>query len=192
MGPGKQGGMEIRPTADRARESLFNILGWECLENALVLDLFAGTGALGLEALSRGARAAVFVDHSPLALDLIQKNIMATGSSEQAHVVRHDLSKGLFFWRRLGPALLSGTGQAPQFDLIFLDPPYRQGHCQTLLTSLLAEGLAGELTRIVFEDDSREHLPETVGPLQLFDQRAYGDTGFWLYRMACDGERTTL
>ena len=179
--------MDIRPTADRARESLFNILGRECLEDALVLDLFAGTGALGLEALSRGARTAVFVDHSPLALDLIHKNIMNTGSSEQAHVVRHDLSKGLFFWRRLGRTVVGEGGQAPQFDLIFLDPPYRQGHCATLLTGLLAEGLVGKLTRLVFEDDSREHLPEAVGALRLYDQRAYGDTGFWLYRMEGEG-----
>jgi 16S rRNA (guanine966-N2)-methyltransferase len=161
---------------------LFNILGWEFIQGATVLDLFAGTGALGLEALSRGAREAVFVDHSPLALDLIQKNIVVAGFSAQAHVVRHDLLKGLFFWRQPVLKLPGEDGRpAPPFDLVFLDPPYRQGLCPRLLTALLETGLAGEGTQVVFEDDSTESLPESVGTLQLLDQRRYGDTGFWFY-----------
>jgi 16S rRNA (guanine966-N2)-methyltransferase len=161
---------------------LFNILGWEFINDAVVLDLFAGTGALGLEALSRGAKEAVFVDTSPLALDLIHNNIEACGFSAKAHVVRHDLLKSLFFWRKVGlrPPAEAGA-QAPLFDLIFLDPPYRQGLCAQLLDGLLAAGLVGEATQVIFEDDSAEILPESVGVLKRYDQRRYGDTGFWFY-----------
>ena len=189
--PGSRGGgLAIRPTADRAREALFNIIGWHFVEGARVLDLFAGTGALGLEALSRGALAAVFVDSSAFALDLIQKNIIACGFSDRAHVIRHDLLKGLFFWRKAG-----GRGQATDvpseptaFDLVFLDPPYRQGLCQALLSGLQEQGTIGCGAIVVFEDDSTQTLPEAVGALRLFDQRAYGDTGFWFYENTLGGE----
>lgn len=179
---GKAGGLSIRPTADRAREALFNILGWDFIREAMVLDLFAGTGALGLEALSRGAKEAVFVDNSPLALGLIHKNVSACGFSDQAHVLRHDLLKGLFFGRKTGCDERAGDGpQAPAFDLVFLDPPYRQGLCMLLLTALQDQKLLNAGAQVIFEDDSAQTLPAAVGGLQLSDQRAYGDTGFWFY-----------
>ncbi len=179
--PGSRGGAAIRPTADRAREALFNILGWERVEGAQVLDLFAGTGALGLEALSRGAKAACFVDLSPLALELINSNILACGFSEQAQVIRHDLLRSLAFWPK-------GQGAAPIFDLIFLDPPYRQQLCPRIVTALLATGLVAAEAQVICEDDSRESLPERIGSLQLHDQRAYGDTGFWFYESCSTSE----
>lgn len=182
--PGSRGGGQaIRPTADRAREALFNIIGWQFVQGARVLDLFAGTGALGLEALSRGAGAAFFVDNSPFALDLIQKNVVACGFSDKAHVFRHDLLKGLFFWQRTGgrAVLREASAEHPRFDLIFLDPPYRQGHGPGLLAGLQAQGMLSAEAVLVFEDDSSQTLPEVVGALQLTDQRAYGDTGFWFY-----------
>lgn len=180
---GRGGGQAIRPTADRAREALFNIIGWQFVEGSRVLDLFAGTGALGLEALSRGAEAAVFVDSSPLALDLIQKNVVACGFSDKAHVIRHDLLKGLFFWHKAGGRGLGNdpSPAPPVFDLIFLDPPYRQGLCQGLLSGLQEQGTIGDGAIVVFEDDSSQALPDAVGSLRRFDQRAYGDTGFWFY-----------
>ena len=173
--PGSRGGESIRPTADRAREALFNILGWETVRGAMVLDLFAGTGALGLEALSRGATAAVFVDNSPLALDLIHKNITACGFADQARVIRHDLLKGLS-WLQGG-----GAGQEIVIRSHLPRSPYRQGLCAGRLTALLEAGVVGDRTRVIFEDDSSEELPESVGSLRLYDRRAYGDTGFWLY-----------
>lgn len=179
--PGSRGGgQSIRPTADRAREALFNILGWDFVDGAQVLDLFAGTGAFGLEALSRGAKEAVFVDHSALALDLIQKNITACGFSDRAHVIRHDLLKSLFFWQKAGDKSMGQEG-APLFDLIFLDPPYRQGLCEALLAGLQGQGMLNDGAVLVFEDDSKQTLPERVGSLRLYDQRTYGDTGFWFY-----------
>ncbi|MDP2107041.1 MAG: RsmD family RNA methyltransferase, partial [Desulfobulbaceae bacterium] len=96
--PGERSGKTIRPTADRAREALFSILGWDLMREAAVLDLFAGTGALGLEALSRGANKAVFVDNNPLAIDLILQNITICGFADRSHVAHHNLMKGLAFW----------------------------------------------------------------------------------------------
>ncbi len=168
-------GTAIRPTADRAREALFNILGPETVAGAAVLDLFAGTGALGLEAISRGARRAVFVDLAPSALGIIRQNIALCGFSSQALVVRHDLLKSL-----------SWGGRCPEdegFEVIFLDPPYRQDGAERLLTGLLAQGLLAAGGTVVFEDHAAEHLPETAGRLRLFDRRRYGDTGFWFYRL---------
>lgn len=170
--PGARGGEIIRPTADRAREALFSILGWEFIREAVVLDLFAGTGAMGLEALSRGARQAVFVDNSPVALNLIRHNIEACGFGDRAQVIRHDLRKNLSF------AAGQGLGA---FDIVFLDPPYRQSLGQSILAALLFQRLVKEQGVVIAEDDSRETLPDSVGRLVLYDRRAYGDTGFWLY-----------
>src|SRR5210317_1413655 len=108
----------IRPTSDRAREALFNIIGEE-IRDAVVLDLFAGTGALGLEALSRSARRAVFVDSSSQAVRLINKNIDLCGFSDRTLVLKRDLSKGLYFLEKQLPE--------SEFSIIFVDPPYRKG-----------------------------------------------------------------
>lgn len=178
--PGGRGGQTIRPTADRAREALFSILGWDTVREASVLDLFAGTGALGLEALSRGAHQAVFVDNSHLALDLIRQNIITCGFSDQAHIIRYDLMKN----QALSTLSSFGTksGWQPQpYDLVFLDPPYRQSLGIKILSALLEHSLVCEGGLVIVEDDSSETLPESVGRLVLYDQRAYGDTGFWLY-----------
>ena len=174
ISPGGRGAA-IRPTADRAREALFSILGPETLAGAAVLDLFAGTGALGLEAISRGARRAVFVDLAPPALGIIQQNIAICGFSSQTLVVRHDLLKALA-WGGRRPA-------DEGFELIFLDPPYRQGWAERLLSGLQAQGLLAPGGTVVFEDHGAERLPEAVGRLRLFDRRRYGDTGFWFYRL---------
>lgn len=178
--PGARGGDSIRPTADRAREALFSILGRDALREATVLDLFAGTGALGLEALSRGALHAVFVDKSPFALGLIRQNIETCGFSDQTHIIRHDLMKGLPPFAV--PATRARNSRQDQlFDLIFIDPPYRHNLGSRILPLLLEHGLIAPGGLVIVEDDSTETLPETVGQLVLYDQRAYGDTGFWLY-----------
>ncbi len=166
---------KIRPTTDRAREALFNILGSDCVNGARVLDLFAGTGALGVEALSRGAGEVVFVEKDPFALGLIQKNVTLCGFSDRTHVIRHDLLKGRFFL--LGRADLIGC-----YDLIFIDPPYRQKSCHRLVLDIHDYDIIGADSIVVCEDASSESMPDTLGELELFDQRRYGDTGFWFYR----------
>jgi 16S rRNA (guanine966-N2)-methyltransferase len=153
-------GAAVRPTADRVREALFSILGG-AVEGARVLDLFAGSGALGLEALSRGAAEATFVDSAAAAVRAVQANLEALGGD--AEVRRADAL------RFLGAA----AGNARQYDLVLLDPPYR-----------LAERLGRELSEalppvlapaalIVSESDRRAPLPLD---LPLRDERRYGDT----------------
>ena len=154
-------GLDTRPTSDRVREALFSILGSERVEDARVLDLFAGSGALGIEALSRGAAEATFVDSAPPAIRAVEANLAAVGAG--AGVVRSEAR------RFLGRASRS----ARQYDLVFLDPPYR------LAASLgrdLSEALAAVLApgaAVVAESDRRAPL-EVDLPLE--DERRYGDT----------------
>ncbi len=169
---------QIRPTSDRAREALFSILAGRVIE-ARVLDLFAGTGAVGLEALSRGARQVVFIDHGQTALQLIKKNVEACLSSQpvgdrSAQIIRHDLGRGI------GPLHNSGRLAEP-FDLIFLDPPYGRGLAEKILTELAASPLIHDQTLIVAEETIEALLSEHIGCLHLSDQRRYGDSGFWFY-----------
>lgn len=166
----------IRPTSDRAREALFNILGTQT-QGSHVLDLFAGTGALGLEALSRGAAEVVFVDFHRQSLELIQRNLQictASDSHSQTAILRYDLRKGL-------PQAPTLHDKKYKFDLIFLDPPYSLGLCLKILECLANSTILSENAIIVAEERSKEKLPESCGFLTITDQRTYGDTGFWIY-----------
>ena len=152
-------GRDTRPTADRVREAVFSILG--PLDGERVLDLFAGSGALGIEALSRGAGSAVFVDDATSAVRAVRENLDALGLS--ARVVRADAAQALRDAREAGDA----------YDLIFVDPPYRHaerwaGRLSELLPAVLASG-----GRVVSESDRR--APLALG-LRLADERRYGDT----------------
>ncbi len=162
----------IRPTADRAREAVFSILGAR-VTDAVVLDLFAGTGALALEALSRGARRAVLVDKLPQAIELINHNVGLCGFSEDTIVMKRDLLKGLFFMAKMVPA--------PEFSLVFLDPPYGRQLADKLLTELGGMALITAGAMVVAEENTQAQLADSYGPLVLIDQRRYGDTAFWMY-----------
>jgi 16S rRNA (guanine(966)-N(2))-methyltransferase RsmD len=154
-------GRSTRPTSDRVREALFSILGPGSVEGAIVLDLFAGSGGLGIEALSRGASEAVFVDSSAAAVAAIRRNLSALRI--EAEVRRQDAL-----------AYLRGAlRDARQYDLVFLDPPYR--HASALgreLSTALGPVLA-PTARVVAESDRR--APLELG-LALRDERRYGDT----------------
>ena len=164
----------IRPTADRAREALFSIMGNE-VEGATVLDLYAGTGALGLEALSRSAELAVFVDNSTKAVQIISKNIELCGFSDRTFVFKRDLLKGLSF-------LTKGLPETT-FSVVFVDPPYRQGFSAVMLEKLASSSLLSPHALVVIEEDAAlTGLPAQVADLALVDQRSYGETGFWFYR----------
>jgi len=164
---------KIRPTSDRSREALFNIIGGE-VEGATVLDLYAGTGALGLEALSRAAKQAVFVDKNPKALQIINKNIELCGFSDRTLVLKRDLSKGLYFLLKHLPDIV--------FSIIFIDPPYRKGMAVTTLQEIVKTTFLLTGALVVVEEDALADLPPKVAELNLVDQRRYGETGFWLYR----------
>jgi len=153
-------GRDTRPTSDRVREALFSILGAR-VEGARVLDLFAGSGALGIEALSRGAREATFVDSAAAAVRAIAANLEAVGA--EATVVRAEAR------RFLGGASRS----ARQYDLVFLDPPYRlAAPLGRDLPAAFAAVLAPEAV-VIAESDRRAPLKIDL-PLQ--DERRYGDT----------------
>ena len=184
----------IRPTSDRAREAIFNIIA-DRVPGASVLDLFAGTGALGIEALSRGAKNVCFVDSHPQALDLISRNIQVCMNALSQHpdvhnadstdipldmptpatLIKHDLRKGLpYFSKKLQ--------SPPGFDLIFLDPPYSQGLAIQLLHALDTSSLLRPHTLLIVEERAKETLPERLTRLTLVDQRKYGEAGFWFYQ----------
>lgn len=163
----------IRPTADRVKEALFSILGGR-VRGAKVLDLYAGTGALGLEALSRGADLAVFVDQGEGAIALVKKNVELCGLSERSVIIRRDLTRGLAFLQEWSP--VGG------FDLIFLDPPYRQGLVASFLLALNELGLLAENGLVVGEEGAEVELAEIYPGLNLADRRRYGDTGIWFYQ----------
>jgi 16S rRNA (guanine(966)-N(2))-methyltransferase RsmD len=152
-------GTDTRPTSDRVREALFSILG--PLDGATVLDLFAGSGALGIEALSRGAREVLFCDSSRRAADVIRANLRALGID--ARVVCDDARR----------VLRTAHAQGDAYDLVFLDPPYRQAERWAAdLTAGVVPVLA-PAGRVVTESDRR--APLELG-LPLVDERRYGDT----------------
>lgn len=165
----------IRPTSDRVREALFSILGGQ-VAGARVLDLFAGTGSLGLEALSRGAASAVFVDQSPQALELIRTNLQHCFAATGAELFRLDLGKASGYTalaRRLAPGRL--------FDLVFLDPPYEKKLAELALTMVETTGLVAAGGLVIAEERWKVILPDEAGSLRLSLHRRYGETGIWLY-----------
>jgi 16S rRNA (guanine966-N2)-methyltransferase len=156
-------GAPTRPTADRVREALFSMLG--DVEGARVLDLYAGSGALGIEALSRGATAAVFVERDPRAAAAIKANLEAVGA--EAEVRRQDVL-----------TLLAQAEPSTAYDLVFCDPPYDSG---PRIAERLAErlpALLSEEARIVTESDKRNPLEL---PFPLIRERTYGDTRIAIY-----------
>ena len=158
-------GDDIRPTPDRVREAVFNILGpW--IRETRVLDLYAGTGALGLESLSRGAKTAVFVDAALSSCEIIQKNIDLCKMAEKATLLHHDIMGHPF------PRVLR---EAP-FDLIFMDPPYEKGYVETTLGKSDFIDLLAPKGIIVAEQSFKESLAEPVNGLDIYRQKKYSKT----------------
>jgi 16S rRNA (guanine966-N2)-methyltransferase len=157
-------GRETRPTADRTRESIFNILG-SAVRHAHVLDLFAGTGAFGIEALSRGADFALFIENGQEALGVLNRNIQSCRLADRARVLRWDAAGNL-------NCLADGDRK---FDLVFLDPPYGAGMIAPALRHLADSRCLADKARIVVE----HAIGEAVGqapPFHLQDHRRYGKT----------------
>jgi 16S rRNA (guanine966-N2)-methyltransferase len=157
-------GAHLRPTSDRVRESLFSILmSHGVIEGARALDLFAGTGALGLEALSRGAASVTFVENGRVAQKLLRENIGICRAEASTRVVARDA-------RRLG------AGEA--HDLIFLDPPYGKSLGEAALDAALAGGWMAPGALVVWEESADVVASERLTPL---DERQYGDTMIRLF-----------
>ncbi len=156
-------GRNIRPTSDRVRESLFNIIG-PSIRGKRVLDLFAGTGAFGLEALSRGADSAVFVDAAPASCEAIKKNIELCRMADQATLICHDLVN-----HPLPPSMGS-------FDLIFMDPPYNKGYPEKVLEKEGFTDLLTPDTLLIVEQAFKETLTNPLNRLDIYRQKKYSKT----------------
>ena len=163
----------LRPTTDRVRESLFNVLAGgrfgDAIRGISVLALFAGTGALGLEALSRGAADVTFVDDGTAALKLIRRNVALCNAEDTTNIMRRDA-------RRLGPR------QADPFGLVFLDPPYGMGRGEAAFAAAQAGGWIAPNALVVWEENTAITIPQTC---QLLDTRRYGDTIISILRYCC-------
>ncbi|HIN91934.1 MAG TPA: 16S rRNA (guanine(966)-N(2))-methyltransferase RsmD [Alphaproteobacteria bacterium] len=166
-------GHDIRPTADRTRESLFSILensgNYACwpLADATVLDIFAGTGALGLEALSRGAKQAVFIDDNATSIATVNHNLETLEAAERAIVLLRDATQP-------GPSVASAT-------LVFLDPPYRSGLAEKALTALVKTGWLNPGALAMVETEEKELI---IPPRKftLVEKRNCGNAKLWFLR----------
>jgi 16S rRNA (guanine(966)-N(2))-methyltransferase RsmD len=165
-------GENIRPTTDRVREALFSMLFSRrgSLDGLRVLDIFAGSGALGIEALSRGAATACFIDSARQAGQTIRENLDRCGFAKKAQVIEGDALK----------VLQNLSGKAP-FDLIFMDPPYGQDWATRALESISASELLAGDGLICLETGINDPVPERSGDLYCADQRRYGSTMVHFY-----------
>jgi 16S rRNA (guanine966-N2)-methyltransferase len=172
--------MRVRPTADRVKESLFSILLSRLgeFDGMRVLDIFAGTGNLGIEALSRGAAYAVFIDSHPESAEIIRKNLEITRFTDCSKVVLQEAGAALKWLSR---------GEAP-FHLIILDPPYHEGHTTRLLELLSESPLVDAGTTIVAEFSSKEEIPGSFGRLRETERRIYGDSALSFLTLSDRGE----
>ena len=163
-------GAATRPTSEKVREAIFGILAHQHgpIDDQQVLDLFAGSGALGIEALSRGAAHATFVDFGKLPLQVIRGNLRDLGLDERATVLG-------------GDAVAAAARPGPVWDVVFVDPPYASDLAERAVTAIPAGNLSPNAT-IVIEHDRRHAPPGSFGSLVRTDERRYGDTLVSFYR----------
>jgi len=170
-------GAEIRPMRDQVRAALFNVLG-DLVRGSRFLDLFAGTGSVGIEALSRGAEHAVFVDRDPQAIKLIKENLENLDLVGRATVRREDVFVALERLHR----------QGRKFDLVFIGPPYGKNLAHQTLKRLSELDLLTQEAVVITEIFKKEAVESCYGPLCLFDERLYGDNRIKLYAIRATEE----
>ncbi|MEK4510260.1 16S rRNA (guanine(966)-N(2))-methyltransferase RsmD [Paenibacillus sp. FSL K6-2524] len=163
-------GTGTRPTTDKVKEALFSMIG-PYFEGGAVLDLFAGTGGLGIEALSRGMERAVFVDMEYKSIDIIRTNLKATKFEECSEVYKNDAER----------ALKALAKREITFDLVFLDPPYRLKHGDKLMEQMDSLGLLEDQATIVLEHESSFVYPDTFGKFAIWRKAEYGEVAISIY-----------
>ncbi|MCO6186970.1 16S rRNA (guanine(966)-N(2))-methyltransferase RsmD [Rhizobium sp. L1K21] len=163
---------DIRPTTDRTRESLFNILSHaypEALNGARVMDLFAGTGAVGIEALSRGCRFAIFVEMGVEGRSLLRENTMALNLQGRTKIFRRDATD------------MGVCANMEPFQFLFADPPYGKGLGEKAIASAIAGGWLADGALVILEERA-DIIPENLPKCRLLEERAFGDTKMHFYR----------
>lgn len=158
-------GMNTRPTLDRVKEPLFNILNFD-LEDAVVLDLFAGSGALGLEAISRGAKKAIFCEKNRNAIEIIEKNIEKTRFTDKSLLIKNDFEKGLTYIKN----------QNIKADIVFIDPPYKTDLVKKSVEKILDTDILNDNFIMVVETDEPERILNDIEDMNItvYDKRKYG------------------
>lgn len=163
-------GRDTRPTEDRVKESLFNILG-HIGENSLVLDLFAGSGSIGIEFLSRGAEKAYFIDSSAICIQTIRENLNHTGFLEKSQLIRGDSRKTIRFLAR----------QGLKFDYIYIDPPYDEDLIMKSMEEIIARDILNDDGILILEHEKDLLLPGTAFGVKKTDERNYGSKVITFY-----------
>jgi 16S rRNA (guanine966-N2)-methyltransferase len=164
-------GDEVRPTSDRVRESLFSILAGE-IDGSSVLDLFAGAGTLGIEAVSRGAKFVTFVEMSSKVVGILKANLESLGIEDRTAVFAGDVFE----------ALEELSRRRSRFGVVFIDPPYYKGTAQRAVEALARSGLVGEGGTVVVEHESRRLPLEEYNGLKLSRRVKFGETAVSIYR----------
>lgn len=165
-------GTRIRPTSDKVRESLFNIIGPEFVKGARFLDLFAGCGAVGIEALSRGARFVSFVESNPRHVRAIRENIKICGVQQSADIL---CGESISVLNKLGI-------HKPSYDIIFADPPYDYPKLKILLSKIVLNVSIFDYGFLIVEHSTKVSMPEKVHDIALYGIYTYGDTTLTVYR----------
>ena len=166
-------GSRVRPTSDKVKQALFNVLGGR-IRNCFFLDLFAGAGGVGIEALSRGAGRVLFVDDSAVSVRIINENVEQSGFSGRAQVIT---SKAEHFLKKTGD----------RFDIVFLDPPYAVQQ-EPLLSLVANPGLLKPDSIVISEHFKKQKSPERAGCLVLYREAVYGDTVLAFYAVTAEVE----
>nr|WP_275983857.1 16S rRNA (guanine(966)-N(2))-methyltransferase RsmD [Paenibacillus hamazuiensis] len=169
--------MGTRPTTDKVKEAIFSMIG-PYFDGGLVLDLFAGTGGLGIEALSRGMSRAIFTDMDKKSVDIVRENVKAAGFEEQAEIYRNDAGK----------ALKALAKRKAQFDLVFLDPPYRLKILRELVETMQEHGLLADSATIVMEHDAGDVYDDPIGRCVPLRRAEYGETAVSIFKYINDSD----
>lgn len=170
-------GISTRPTTDKVKEAIFSMIG-PYFDGGQVLDLFAGTGGLGIEALSRGMDKAVFIDIEKKSIDTIQHNLQVAGLKDQAEIYRTDAAR----------ALKALAKREQQFQLVFLDPPYKMKVIVDLINAMEVQAIIEANTTIVVEHDAKDVLDDVIGGFEQQRRADYGDTAVTIYKQSVGDE----
>lgn len=165
-------GNDVRPTTDKIKEAMFSAVQFE-LEGAVVLDLFAGSGQLGIEAISRGAQKCYFVDSAAASLNVVKENIKTVGFEKNSFVFQSDYNTFL-------------ANSKDKFDIVFLDPPYHKGLIEKVLN--LLDGKLSFGAKVICEHEREAELPEAIGNLKIKKSYRYGNITVTIYENGGDAD----